>query len=724
MTPGLEYRERVGLRRAFISTPPMVIVMSKAKATSSVQKDIRNIGVIAHIDAGKTTITEKMLFYSKFVHKVGMVDAGTTVTDYDPEERERGITINAACVTFEWNDHTINLIDTPGHVDFTAEVERSLRILDGGVVVFSAREGVEAQSETVWRQADKYHVPRIAFINKMDREGADFHAVVEDIEKRLNAKPIVVTIPIGAGPPRLPDAFRGVVDLIEMKQLVFDPETQGREYTVNEIEEGMLEQAELYREKLLDDLSIFSDELTERLLSGEEITPEMIRKVLRAATIADMCAPVFCGSALDGLGVQPVMDGVCYYLPAPDDLPPIEGTDPADPDKIERRALDVKEPFCGLIFKIVTHPHGDMFFMRVYSGKLKANSRVLNPREEEKENVPQLWRIQADHNTLVDSVSAGEICGIIGLRHSVTGDTLCDPKHPILLESITFPQTVVSMSIEPESSDEDKKLKQVLESMRRQDPTFQTSVNKDTGQTIVSGMGELHLEIVKHRLLREYKLKVRIREPRVSYRETLQGPSEVIGGGERTLGGVLHFAEIQLHSEPIEDSNETIIAIESDDELFKPEWRAIVKDALKEETLGGGVLGFPVVGVKLVVTGGTFDELSTDEPALRYAASDAWRRALEASKITLLEPIMRQEILTPDEYVGDVVGDINQRRGVVVQTQNRGKSTLVKAETPLSHLFGYSSALLSLTKGRASCSMELAKYGPAPDEVVKSFMLE
>ena len=697
--------------------------MAKSQTTSA-KKNLRNIGVIAHIDAGKTTVTEKMLFYSKFVHKVGMVDAGTTVTDYDPEERERGITINAACVTFEWNNHTINLIDTPGHVDFTAEVERSLRILDGGVVVFSAREGVEAQSETVWRQADKYHVPRIAFINKMDREGADFYAVVDDIEKRLDAKAIVVALPVGAGPPHLPEAFRGVIDLVEMKQLTFDAKTQGQEYSAGPIEEEMLEQAELYREKLLDDLSMFSDELTEALLSGEQVSSEMIRKVLRDATIADMCVPVFCGSALDGVGVQPVMDGVCDYLPAPDDLPPIEGISPDNPEKKEKRELSVKEPFCGLIFKIVAHPHGDMYFIRVYSGTLNANSRVLNPRAKQKENVPQLWRIQADHNTLVESVSAGDICGVIGLRFSVTGDTLCDVKNPILLESIVFPPTVVSMAIEPESSDEDKKLRQVLDSMRRQDPTFQTSVNEETGQTIVSGMGELHLEVVKHRLLREYKLKVRVREPRVSYRETIQRASDVVGGGERSLGGVKHFAEINLHVEPLLDSPDVVVQIQSTDEAFLPEWRQIVVEALKEETLGGGLLGFPVVGVKLVVTGGAFSETETDEAALRFAASDAWHKALNDGKVSLLEPIMRQEIQTPDEYVGDVVGDINQRRGVVLQTHNRGQFTIIEAETPLSNLFGYSSALLGLTKGRAGCSMELAKYGAAPSDVVKSFMLE
>ena len=697
--------------------------MAKEKTAASLEK-LRNIGVIAHIDAGKTTVTEKMLFYSSFVHKVGMVDAGTTVTDFDPEERERGITINAACVTFDWNGCVFNLIDTPGHVDFTAEVERSLRILDGGVVVFSAREGVEAQSETVWRQADKYHVPRIAFVNKMDREGADFYSVVEEIEERLNAKPVVVAIPVGAGPPHLPGAFRGTIDLVEMKQLTFDSETQGEKFEISEIEPEMADQAKLYREKLLDDLSMFNDEMTELLLSGEEVPVELIRKVIRDATLSDMCVPVFCGSALDGIGVQPVMDGVCYYLPAPNDLPPIEGVDPDKPDKKEKRELNDKDPFCGLIFKIETHPHGDMYFVRVYSGSLKANSRVLNPRAKEKENVPQLWRIQADHKSLVDSVSAGDICGVIGLRFSVTGDTLCDVKNPILLESITFPQTVVSMAIEPESSDEHKKLKQALESMRKQDPTFQASINEETGPTIVSGMGELHLEVVKHRLLREYKLKARVREPRVSYRETLKGASEVVGGGSRTLGGVRHFAEIKLRMEPLDESQAVEVVDASKDESFTSEWRQIVVDAVREETQGGGLLGFPLIGVKVTVLGGQFSETDTDEVALRYAVGDAYRKGLQESGIVLLEPIMRQEIQTPDEYVGDVVGDVNQRRGVVLNTHNRGKFTVIEAETPLSSLFGYSSALLGLTKGRASSSMELAKYGPAPSEVVKSFMLE
>ena len=508
-----------------------------------------------------------------------------------------------------------------------------------------------------------------------------------------------------------------------MKQISYDLKSQGKDFEVAEIEEGMRDQAELYREKLLDDLSMFSDELTELILSGEEVPVELIQKVLRSATLFDMCVPVFCGSALDGIGVQPVMDAVCLYLPAPDDLPPIEGVNPDDPEKKETRKLSVDEPFSALVFKIVAHPHGDMFFIRVYSGKLSANSRVFNPREKQKENIPQLWRIQADHNTLVDSVSAGDICGVIGLRNSVTGDTLCDVKHPILLESITFPQTVMSMAIEPESSDEYKKLTQALESMRRQDPTFQVNTNKETGQTLVSGMGELHLEVVKHRLLRDYRLNVKVREPRVSYRETLLNPVDVVGGGERTLGGARHFAEIKLHAEPLPDSQDVVVDVQSDDEAFKPEWKEIVRDALHEESLGGGVVGFPVVGVKLVATGGVFDE-ATDEPALRYAVGVAYRNAFDVGKSVLLEPIMHLEIQSPDEYVGDVVGDINQRRGIVLQTHVRGTTSVIEAETPLSNLFGYSSALLGLSKGRASCSMTLAKYGPAPAEVVKEFCLD
>ena len=687
-------------------------------------KQIRNIGIIAHIDAGKTTVTERMLYYSHFVHKVGQVDQGTTVTDFDPEEQERGITIQAASVSFTWNDHYFNLIDTPGHVDFTAEVERSLRVLDGGVVVFSAREGVEAQSETVWRQANKYHVPRIAFVNKMDREGADFYAVVDQMKKRLGATPIVVTLPIGAGPPHLPEAFKGTIDLVTMKMLTFSQEDSGSVVTVSEIPDELLEEAKIWRGQLLDDLSMYSDELTELLLSEEEISEEMIRGTLRDATISDMAVPVFCGSALDYIGVQPLMDAVNDYLPSPLDIPAVQGQDPTRPDcpELERHA-DPNEPFCGIIFKIQADRHGDLHYVRVYSGTLTQNSRVLNPRENKKENVPQLWRIQADRKEQVQEVSAGDICGVIGLRFSVTGDTLCDVKAPILLESITFPETVISMAIEPDSADEHKKLKAVLEMMKRQDPTFRVSDSEETSQVLISGMGELHLEVIKHRLLREHKVNVRVHNPRVSYRESIQKSVEVTGTCNRNLGGTKHRAEITIRMEPIQETS-VEIQNQCDDELFVKLYKAVALESIREESQGGGQLGFPLMNVKITVLGVQMSESESSETAFRIAVSEAFRKGLKESGIVLLEPIMKLDVSTPDAYVGDIVSDLQQRRALVKQTEIRGHLTVIEAEAPLANLFGYTSVMRGLSQGRASSSMEPLSYGPAPPEVVRTFLLE
>jgi len=687
-------------------------------------KKIRNIGIIAHIDAGKTTVTERMLFYSHFVHKVGQVDQGTTVTDFDPEEQERGITIQAAAVSFTWDDHCFNLIDTPGHVDFTAEVERSLRVLDGGVVIFSAREGVEAQSETVWRQANKYHVPRIAFINKMDREGANFYAVLDQIKKRLGANPIVVAIPVGVGPPHLPEAFKGTIDLIAMKMLSFSKEDNGSIVTASDIPDDLLEEAKIWRSQLLDDLSMYSDELTELLLSEETVSEEMIRGTLRDATISDMAVPVLCGSALDYIGVQPLMDAVAYYLPSPADIPAIEGQDPTRPDcpELERRA-DPKEPFCGLIFKIQADKHGDLHYVRIYSGTLTQNSRVLNPRENKKENVPQLWRIQADRKEQVQEISAGDICGVIGLRFSVTGDTLCDVKYPILLESITFPETVISMAIEPDSADEHKKLKAVLDMMRRQDPTFRVSESEETSQVLISGMGELHLEVIKHRLLREHKVNVRVHNPRVSYRESIQKAVEVTGLCNRNLGGTKHWAEITIRMEPISEAS-VEIANQYNDELFVKHYKAVALESIREESQGGGQLGFPLMNVKITVLGAAISESESSETAFRIAVSDAFRKGLKEAGIILLEPIMKLEVSTPDAYVGDIVSDLQQRRALVKQTEVRGHLTVIEAEAPLAMLFGYTSVMRGLSQGRASSSMEPLSYGPAPPDVLRNFMLE
>ncbi len=683
---------------------------------------LRNIGVIAHIDAGKTTVTERMLFYSGFSHRVGEVDKGTTVTDYDPEEQERGITINAASVTFPWKDIEINLIDTPGHVDFTAEVERSLRVLDGGVVVFSAREGVEAQSETVWHQADKYRVPRIAMINKMDREGADFFGTLDEIRERLNCHPIPVNLPIGAGPPHVKEAFRGLIDLIAMRMLTFSSENKGATITESDIPAELHDEAKLWHDQMLDQLSMFSDELTELLLAEEPVPVELIRKTLRAATIGNMAVPVLCGSALDGIGVQPVLDAVAFYLPSPADVPPVEGVDPKKPEKKLIRKPNEKEPFCGLVFKIQADRHGDLHYLRVYSGVLKANSRMLNPGKDKKENVPQLWRIQADHREQVDSASAGDIVGIVGLRDTVTGDTLCSTQEPIVLGSIEFPETVISMAIEPESSTERKKLADVLEMMRRQDPTFRARENEETGQTLISGMGELHLEVIKHRLLRDYKLNVRVHKPRVSYRETIEKMVEVSGECHRNMGGQMLSAKLNIRMEPFDKGAKPVVVFTAPDNGLPQELLTAAVEVLTEQGEGGGSLGFPLMHVKITVTGGEVHETGSTELAFRYAAGDAFEKGLRAAGIVLLEPIMRIEVTVPDEHLGDIMGDLQQRRAIIVRTHTRGRNTVIEAHTPLANLFGYSSAMRGLSQGRATCTMEPHSYGPAPADVLEGFL--
>jgi elongation factor G len=682
---------------------------------------IRNIGIIAHIDAGKTTVTERMLYYSGFTHRVGEVDKGTTITDYDPEEQERGITINAACVSFPWKDVQINLIDTPGHVDFTAEVERSLRVLDGGVVVFSAREGVEAQSETVWHQADKYRVPRIAFINKMDREGADFEGTLNEIRERLNCTPIPITLPVGSGPPHMNNAFRGLLDLIAMKMLTFLPKGEGTEMVTAEIPVEFNDEAEIWRGQMLDQLSFYSDELTERLLAEQPIADELIHKVLRNATLHNMIVPLLCGSALDGIGVQPVLDAVAAYLPSPADTPPVDGTDPKKKDAKAVRHPDPAEPFCALVFKIQADRHGDLHYIRVYSGELKANSRVYNPGKDKKENVPQIWRIQADRREQIERVSTGDIVGIIGLRHSITGDTLCSPQEPILLESISFPETVVSMAIEPESSTERKKLADVLEMMKRQDPTFRTRENEETGQTLISGMGELHLEVIKHRLLREYRLDVRVHKPRVSYRETIGQAVEVLGECRRHLSGQSLFAQLKIRMEPFPASAKPIVIVAPGIALPEP-YMTAATEVLQEHGQGGGSLGFPLMHVKTTVLGGEFHETESNELAFRFAAADAFEKGLRQGGIVLLEPIMRLEVTMPEDNLGDIVGDLQQRRASIVRTQNRGRNTIIEAHAPLAKLFGYSNAMRGLSQGRATCTMEPHSYGPAPPEVLQTFV--
>ena len=706
--------------------------------------DIRNLGIIAHIDAGKTTLTERMLFYAGSIHRMGDVDKGTTTTDFDPEEQERGITIYAACVTFPWRDCIINLIDTPGHVDFTAEVERSLRVLDGAVVVFSAREGVEAQSETVWRQADKHKVPRMAFINKMDREGADFYGTFEEIRNRLESNPVALQIPVGVGPPHMPDRFRGMIDLVRMKFMTFSAETQGREETLSDIPEELADQAEEWRNHLLEALYDQSHELMELGLSEAPIPEELLHKVIREATIARKIVPVLCGTALDRVGVPPVLDSVARYLPSPLDVPPVEGVDPKKLDKKLKRGPDPEAPFCGLVFKILAGNHGDLAFVRIYSGTLKANSRVYNPGKDEKENVSQLWHIQADDRKQVPSVEAGDIIGIVGLRHSITGDTLCEVKDPILLETIQFPDTVISMAIEPETSADRKKLEQTLEMLKRQDPTFRAGDSSETGQTLISGMGELHLEVIKHRLLRDFKLNVKVHKPRVSYRESVGKAVTVEGECRQQIAGQNLFAKVRIKVEPtgatsildilpaaakkaavaagVKEKTTSVVNLVSD-ETFPQDYQTAAMEVLQQQCEGSGVIGFPLMKVRVSLLAGESHETDSNELAFRRAAADAFQEALKAAGPALLEPIMLMEITTPEENLGDIVADLQQRRATITDTAVRGRSTIVKALCPLATLFGYAGAIRSLSQGRASCAMEPAAYGPAPKEVVDTFLL-
>lgn len=685
---------------------------------------IRNIGIIAHIDAGKTTLTDQMLYYTGKKHKAGEVDSGTTDTDFDPEEQQRGITIYSACVTFNWKGVVVNLIDTPGHVDFTAEVERSLRVLDGGVVVFSAREGVEAQSETVWRQADKYHVPRIALINKMDREGADFFATLEQIKQRLGANPVVTQIPYGAGPAHVKNPFRGVVDLIAMELLTFGAKTDApdvhKQVIRNPIPDDIADDAEIWRSALIDQLSHLSDELMELALEEQPIPADLIRRVIRDGTNQNHIVPILCGSALNQMGVQPVLDAVKDFLPSPADLPPVQGIDPANPEKtLIRKPLD-SEPFCGLVFKIVADRHGDLYFVRVYSGSLKGNSRVLNPGKNIKENVAQLWHLQADKRDQVQTVEAGDIVGIIGLRNSVTGDTLCDSKSPILLESITFPETVISMAIEPETTAERKKLAERLDMLKRQDPTFKATESEETGQTLISGMGELHLEIIKNRLLRDFKLNVKVHKPRVSYRETVGNAVEVIGECHRQMGGKTHFARVRIRVEP-QASGETATIDPGATAELPGEYLGPATESLRDQLEGGGKYGHPLMNIRATVLGGEWSETESTDVAFRIAAADAFSKALDTAESVILEPVMKLTINTPDDCLGEIIGDLQQRRGTISKTDTRGTQVTIQAEAPLEELFGYSTALGSLSHGLATGTMEPSHYGPAPAAVAERF---
>ena len=687
---------------------------------------IRNIGIIAHIDAGKTTTTERILYYTGEIHRMGDVDKGTTTTDYDPEERARGITIVAAAITCKWKDVTINIIDTPGHVDFTAEVERSLRVLDGAIVIFSAVEGVEAQSETVWRQATKYAVPRICFINKMDRIGAEYDRVFQEITDRLDSHPIPVQIPIGAGPEGTMGEFQGIIDLVSQKALYYKMEDYGSSVTETEIPEELQPDAELWREKMLNALADFDEGFGEAymaFLEGGELAEADVVAGLRRATLTGRAQPVFCGSSFKFVGVQRLLDGVAAYLPSPLDRPPVVGTHPKRGNEVTRKPSP-DEPFSALVFKITNDAHGDLSFVRIYSGILKSGSRPYNPGRDRKEICSRLYHIRADERVKIEEGYAGDIVGVVGLKDSVTGDTLCDASHPVLLEKIEFPETVISMSIEPVSSADKGKLAETLTALAREDPTFAYKVNEETGQTLISGMGELHMEILKNRMTRDYKLKVHVGRPRVSYRETIRkNVKGIVGSCIRQTGGSGLFArvKIDLEHEVQPKGGPTLVFVNKlKGGVIPAEFIPSIEAGLREEAKSGGRTGFPLVDLKVTLTDGDVHDTDSNDTAFRFAATDALRKAVVEAGSTLLEPVMKLEVVTPEDYLGAVMGDLQSRRAQIEETAERGKLKVVEARAPLEKMFGYSTAVRSLSQGRASYSMEPLEYAAAPDELLES----
>ncbi len=687
---------------------------------------IRNIGIIAHIDAGKTTTTERILYYTGEIHRMGEVDKGTTATDYLEEERQRGITIVAAAITCKWKDVTINIIDTPGHVDFTAEVERSLRVLDGAIVIFSAVEGVEAQSETVWRQATKYSVPRICFINKMDRIGAEYDRVFQEITDRLESHPIPVQIPIGAGPEGTMGEFKGLIDLVGMKALYYKFEDYGSAVTETEIPADLMPDAELWREKMLNSLADFDEGFGEAYMSfleGGELAEADISAGLRRATLTGRAQPVFCGSSFKFVGVQRLLDGVAAYLPSPLDRPPVVGTHPKRNTEVIRKP-DPNEPFSALVFKITNDAHGDLSFVRIYSGILKSGSRPYNPGRDKKEICSRLYHIRADERVKIEEGYAGDIVGVVGLKDSVTGDTLCDAAHPVLLEKIEFPETVISMSIEPVNSADKGKLADTLASLAREDPTFAYKVNEETGQTLISGMGELHMEILKNRMTRDYKLKVHVGRPRVSYRETIKkNVKGIVGSCIRQTGGSGLFArvKIDLEHEVQPKGGPTLVFVNKlKGGVIPAEFIPSIEAGLREEAKSGGRTGFPLVDLKVTLTDGDVHDTDSNDTAFRFAATDALRKAVVEAGSTLLEPVMKLEVVTPEDYLGDVMADLLSRRTQIEKMFERGKLKVVEARAPLEKMFGYSTAVRSLSQGRASYSMEPLEYAAAPDELLES----
>ncbi len=678
---------------------------------------VRNIGIMAHIDAGKTTISERILFYTGKLWKMGEVHDGNAVMDYMEQEKERGITITSAVTTCYWNDHRINLIDTPGHVDFTAEVERSLRVLDGAIAVFSAVEGVEAQSETVWRQADKYNVSRLSFINKMDRVGADFWSAVKMIKDKLGANPVPIQIPVGAE-----ENFEGVIDLISEKKFSYTESELGDKYKVIPLSAEEDEELAKHREFMIEAVAEYDEELLTLYIEGEEIPPEILKRAIRKATIENKITPVLCGSALKNKGIQPLLDAVVDFLPSPLDLPPVKGIHPDTGEEIIRYPSN-DEPFTALIFKIITDPFvGKVSFFRVYAGKLKAGSTVYNPRTRKRERINRILFFHADKREEIKEIYAGEIGGAIGIKSSVTGDTICEINHPIVLESMDFPEPVVSVAISPKTQADLERLGDSLNKLSEEDPTFRITKNRETGETIISGMGELHLEIIIDRLLREFNVQAHVGKPQVAYKETITTSAEAEGKFIKQTGGRGQYGHVKLLIEPLEGKEFEFVNKVVGGEIPK-EYIPSVETGVKEAMETGGLAGYPVVNVRVTLLGGSYHPVDSSDIAFKIAGSMAFISAQKKAKPVILEPIMEVEIITPEEYIGAVIGDINSRRGRIEHMEPRSGVQVIKALVPLSEMFGYANILRSETQGRATYSMKFSHYEPLPEGLAKDLII-
>jgi elongation factor G len=679
---------------------------------------LRNIGIVAHIDAGKTTTTERILYYTGKTYKIGEVHEGAAVMDWMPQEKERGITITAATTACYWKDHQINIIDTPGHVDFSVEVVRSMKVLDGIIFIFSAVEGVQPQSEANWRWADRFGVPRIAFINKLDRLGADFYRVFKEIENKLSIKPVAVQIPVGAE-----DQFKGVVDLMEMKAIIWLEETLGAKYEVVDIPEEYREKAEEWRAKMVEAIVEHDDELMMKYLEGEEIPFSDLKRVLRKATIERKLVPVLCGAAFKNKGVQPLLDAVIDYLPSPLDVPPVKGTNPKTGEEEERRPLD-DEPFCGYVFKVMSDPYaGQLTYFRVFSGKVFAGSYVYNATKDKKERIGRLLLMHANSREDVQEAAAGEIVAAVGLD-ATTGDTLSDEKAPIILEKLEFPEPVISMAIEPKTKKDQEKLSQVLNKFMKEDPTFKATVDQETGQVLIHGMGELHLEIMVDRMKREYGVEVNVGKPQVAYKETIRKKAVAEGKFIRQSGGRGQYGHAVIEIEPLERGQGFVFENAIVGGIIPKEFIPSVEKGVREAMQSGVVAGYPVVDVKVKLFDGSYHEVDSSDIAFQIAGSIAFKEAMKKADPVLLEPIMEVEVETPDEYVGDVIGDLNSRRGKIMGMENKGVITVVKAYVPLAEMFGYATTLRSLTQGRGTFIMKFSHYEEVPQHVAEQIIGE